>query len=115
MMPKTAKHVNFKMPIKQTFVTHYPSDSTPISFREWFATLPNDEQSSFYRARARMDAYRQEAIDDGRMIIDKDGSYIWRDEQAKKQGKRQDEECLNFYDRYNKEVGITVTWTWTEI
>jgi hypothetical protein len=62
-----------------------------------------------------MDAYRQEAIDDGRMIIDKDGSYIWRDEQAKKQGKRQDEECLNFYDRYNKEVGITVTWTWTEI
>jgi hypothetical protein len=101
------------MPIKQTFITNYPPGPTPISFLEWLATQPDKEKSRYHLARARMDAYRQEAIDDGRMSLADDG-YIWRDEQAKQQGKRQDDECLNFYDRYNKDVGITVTWTWTE-
>ena len=103
------------MPIKQTFITHYPPGDKPISFLEWLATQPDNEQSTYHLARARMDAYRQEAIDDGRMIIDKDGSYVWSDEQAKQQGKRQDDKCLEFYDRYNTAVGITVTWIWTEI
>jgi len=102
------------MPIKQTFIINYQSDSKPISFFEWLATRPEEEQSSYHQARTRMDAYRQEAIDNGLMTLDTDG-YIWRDEQARQQGKRQDDECLNFYDRYNKDVGITVTWTWTEI
>lgn len=103
------------MPIKQTFITHYPPGDMPIPFLEWLATQPDSEQSKYHQARARMDAYRQEAIDDGRMIIDKDGSYVWSNEQAKQQGKRQDDECLDFYDRYNAAVGITVTWTMTEI
>ena len=103
------------MPIKQTFITNYPPGTKPISFLEWLAMQPESEQSIYHQARARMDVYRQEAIDDGRMIIDNDNNYIWRDEQSKQQGKRQDDECLDFYDRYNADVGVTVTWTWEEI
>jgi hypothetical protein len=104
------------MPIKQTFIKNYPlSDTTPITFLEWLATQSDSDQARFHQARARMDAYRQEAIDDGRMTIDTDGNYIWSDEQAQQQGKQQDNECLEFYDRYNTAVGLTVTWTWTEI
>ena len=103
------------MPIKQTFIEHFPPGTEPIYFGEWLDKQPASEQSRYYQSRARMDEYREEAIADGRMIIDNDGSYIWRDEQAKQQGKHQDNECLEFYNRYNAEVGLTVTSVWTEI
>jgi hypothetical protein len=43
------------------------------------------------------------------------GAYIWRDEQAKQQGKRQDEECMDFYTRYNADTGRRVNGVLTEI
>jgi len=103
------------MPIKQKFIISYLPGSTGISFGEWLSTQSQDEQSRYHQARARMDAYRQEAIDDGRMTIDENSDYIWRDVQSRQQGKQQDDECLNFYHRYNKDVGMIVTWSWEEI
>jgi len=103
------------MPIKQTFIHQYATSDKPISFSQWLATQSDSEQTRYHQARARMDEYRNEAIDAGLMVIDKDNSYIWRDEEAKNQGKRQDDECLGFYDRYNAAVGLTVTWIWEEI
>lgn len=115
MMRNPAKHVNFNVPIKQKFITTYLPGATYMSFGEWLTTQSKDEQSRYHQARARMDAYRQEAIDNGRMTIDLYNNYIWRDEQSRQQGKQQDDECLNFYDRYNKDVGMIVTWVWEEI
>ena len=103
------------MPIRQTFIKQYLPGVKPLTFPEWLATQSDSEQARYYQSRARMDIYRQEAIDDGRMSIDQDGNYIWRDEDAKNQGKRQDDECLSFYNRFNKDVGLTMTWTWEEI
>lgn len=96
------------MPIIEKFVIETTPGIEPILFSEWLAQLPVDEQQRYNDARARMDAYRQEAIDSGRMIHvhgASPGEYIWRDEAAKKQGKQSDNECLSFYDRFNAETG----------
>ena len=111
------------MSLKQTFITQYAPGVEMITFPEWLATLSDSEQTRYHQARARMDAYRQEAIDAGRMIIDKDGSYVWRDEAAINWkdknslgfGKKIDDECLSFYDRFNADTGKTVTSIITEI
>jgi len=113
---KTAKRVNFKMPIKETFVVETTPGIEPIPWDIWFKNLPESEQQRYRQARARADAYRQEAIDAGLMVIEPNsGSYIWRDEQAKKQGKRQDNECMDFYDRFNAASGRRVNGVLEEI
>ena len=96
------------MPIREKFIMETTPGIEPIVFSDWLDRLPLEEQKQYNEARARMDAYRQEAIDAGRMIQVhgvSPGEYIWRDEDAKKQGKRQDDECLRFYDRFNAETG----------
>ena len=94
------------MPIREKFVEELTPGIEPTPWPVWFENLSEDEQQRYHQARARMDAYRQEAIDSGLMIIDPaTADYIWRDEQAKQQGKRQDDECLEFYNRYNTETG----------
>jgi hypothetical protein len=80
----------------------------PITFDVWIAQQSPSEQKRYWESRAWADMYRQQAIDAGLMIhIDgtDPGVYIWRDEAAKQQGKQQDDECLEFYDRFNAETG----------
>jgi hypothetical protein len=104
------------MPIKETFVMETTPGIDPIPFEVWMSQQPQSEQQRYHQARARADAYRQEAIDAGIMSIEiGTGDYIWRDEEAKKQGKRQDEECMDFYTRYNADNGIQVNGVLTEI
>ena len=116
MMRKTAKHVNFKMPIKEIFVEETTPGIDPIPFKVWLRRQPQSEQQRYHQARARADAYRQEAIDAGIMSIEPGtASYIWRDEEAKKQGKRQDDECMSFYSRFNADTGRRITGILKEI
>ena len=80
----------------------------PIPFDIWLAKQPLSEQKRYRESRARADAYRQAAIDAGFMIHihgSEPGAYIWRDEEAKKQGKQQDDECMEFYNRFNFDTG----------
>ena len=115
-MRKTAKHVNFKMPIKEIFVEETTPGIDPIPFKVWLRRQPQSEQQRYHQARARADAYRREAIDAGIMSIEPGtASYIWRDEEAKTQGKRQDDECMSFYSRFNAETGRRITGILKEI
>ena len=96
------------MPIKETFVIETTPGIDPIPFDVWLRQQPQKEQKRYQEARARADAYRQAAIDAGLMIHvhgASPGAYIWRDEEAKKQGKQQDDECMDFYDRFNADTG----------
>jgi hypothetical protein len=96
------------MPIKEIFIIETTPGIDPIPFDVWLARQSPSEQDRYHQARARADAYRQEAIDAGLMIHVAGavpGAYIWRDEAAKKQGKRQDNECMDFYARFNADTG----------
>jgi hypothetical protein len=106
------------MPIKETFVIETTPGIEPIEFDVWIRRQPQSEQQRFHQARVRADAYRQAAIDAGLMIRvhgEKLGAYIWRDEAARKQGKQQDDECMDFYDRFNADTGRRVTGVLKEI
>ena len=104
------------MPVKETFVVETTPGIDPIPFDAWLAGQSQSEQQRYRQARIRADAYRQEAIDSGIMSIETGtGAYIWRDEQAKQQGKRQDDECMDFYTRYNADTGRRVNGVLTEI
>jgi len=104
------------MPIKEIFVVETTPGIEPIPFDVWISRQPLSEQRRYRQARARADAYRQEAIDAGLMSIEPGtGSYIWRDEHAKEQGKRQDDECMDFYDRFNADTGRQVNGVLKEI
>ena len=104
------------MPVKETFVVETTPGIDPVPFEVWLSRQPQSEQQRFHQARARADTYRQEAIDAGLMSIEPGtGAYIWRDEQAKQQGKRQDDECMSFYSRFNADTGRRVTGILKEI
>jgi len=96
------------MPIKETFIVETTIGITPIPFDTWLGQQSQSEQQRYREARARADTYRQEAINAGLMIHvhgASPGVYIWRDEAAKKQGKQQDDECMDFYNRFNTDTG----------
>ena len=104
------------MPIKETFVEETTPGIDPIPFDQWLAQQSTSDQERFYQARARADAYRQEAIDTGRLSIEPGtGSYIWKDQEMKRQGKRQDKECMNFYAKFNADTGRRIIYVSTEI
>ena len=92
------------MPVKETFVVKTTPGIDPILFDDWLAQQSLSEQQRYYQSRARADLYRQAAIDAG-LIIHVRNAYIWRDEEARKQGKRQDDECMDFYNRFNADTG----------
>jgi len=104
------------MPVKETFVIEITPGIEPIEFDVWIRRQPRSEQQRYRESRARADAYRQQAIDAGLMSVEPGTwDYIWRDEQAKQQGKRQDEECMDFYTRFNAETGRKITGVLKEI
>jgi hypothetical protein len=104
------------MPIKEIFVEETTPGIDPIPFEVWLSRQPQSDQQRYYQARVRADTHRQEAIDAGIMSIEAGtASYIWRDEEAKKQGKRQDDECMSFYSRFNADTGRRIAGILKEI
>jgi hypothetical protein len=95
------------MPIRNEFVVLSTNNKKVITWHEWIATLPEDEQAKFRRAESRQVKHRQNAIDRGDMIIDpvtKD--YVWRDSETAKKGKLTDGVWLDFWHRYVAECNI---------
>lgn len=90
--------------IRHKFVTEWDFDGIKLELEEWVATLPTEEQKDFYEARERQLEYRKQAIDEGKMYIEKDGSYVWKDSEAATQGKGYDETWLYYWDRWLKET-----------
>ena len=102
------------MPILQTWIVERLPGFEPILFSDWLSKLPAEEQQRYHAARVRADALRQRAIDEGRMVITEDG-YVWKDQSAFSIGKENDDECIDFYTRYNAETGIIQTGIHKEI
>ena len=102
------------MPILQTWETEQLPGYQPITFDDWLLGLPEEEQQRYWKARARADALRQKAIDEGRMIITLDG-YVWKDQASLQVGKKNDDECLDFFTRFNAETGKVKKGVYKEI
>jgi len=102
------------MPILQTWTVERLPGFAPVTFDEWLSKLPAKEQERYHAARLRADALRQKAIDEGRMIITDDG-YVWKNQSSFGIGKENDDECMNFYTRFNAETGIVQTGIHKEI
>jgi hypothetical protein len=102
------------MPILQTWVVEQLPGFEPTTFESWLLKLPTEEQERYRAARSRADALRQKAIDEERMIITEDG-YVWKDQSSVRIGKENDDECMNFYTRFNAETGQIRTGIYKEI
>jgi len=92
------------MPIKTKFIYSWPPGVTPIIFTDWIKTLPSEQQLEFLQSRDRQHAFRSEAIADGRMIIDDEGTYVWKDKESRVKNKPYDDTWLRYWERYIKET-----------
>ena len=83
----------------------FTTDGSPfISLDDWVKTLSVEEQKEFYNANLRQKSYRQEKINEGNLIVNKDNSYIWKDEQTEIINKPNDEIWLNYWGRWQVET-----------
>jgi len=82
-----------------------------ISLTDWVNYLSKEQQEDFYKAQARQHQHRQEAIDQGLMVVDHKG-YIWRDEATAIQGKPSDLIWLEYTTRYSQETGVELVITY---
>jgi hypothetical protein len=95
---------------------HTTSDGSPfITIHEWVSTLPEEQQKDYYAAEKRQHAFRQQKIDDGSLIIDENGNYIWKDSTAEQIGKENDPIWLSYNDRYIVEAKIVSKIEKTEV
>lgn len=94
------------MPVRHRFVYEWPSGVTPVTFDTWIAGLSQEEKQEFGQAKLRQIAHRQNAIDQGAMIIDR-GSYVWTDQQTATINKPTDDVWHKYFQRYLKETQTT--------
>ena len=90
--------------IRHKFVTEWEEDGIPLELEDWITTLSVEEQAEFYKAQERQIELRKQVIDEGKMYIEKDGSYVWKDDETAKQGKGYDETWLHYWNRWLKET-----------
>jgi hypothetical protein len=100
------------MTVRQEFKFTSDSGEPVLNITQWASTkLPTEEYLRFQQAVSRQLALRQDYIDSGLLVVDKTDnsqhSYIWRDEEAAKNGKPWDDEWLTFWNRYLEENKIT--------
>jgi hypothetical protein len=91
-------------PVRHKFVVEWGEGSSQLELDDWVRTLPEDQQQEFILAQTRQLQYRKNAIDEGKMYIEKDGSYVWKDSETAKQGKGYDETWLHFWNRWLEET-----------
>lgn len=103
------------MPIKQTFNYTSANGSPHIEFHEWAKTsLSTDEYNRWETSVERQSALRQDAIDAGHMIYDKESeAYIWDEAWAEGKNPQElkdwDDEWLEFFNRYLDETKQELT------
>lgn len=95
------------MPLRQKFVYSWPDDVKPVLFYDWILTLSVEEQKEFYKAEQRQNAYRTEKINEGKMYIKNDYSYVWSNKDSKE--KPYDETWRLFFMRYLDETKTIFT------
>jgi hypothetical protein len=69
------------MTLTQQFNYRSPGDKF-IPMDDWVATLTIAEQEEFFLARERQLARRQRAIDNGHLVLTKDGGYEWTNQEV---------------------------------
>jgi hypothetical protein len=101
------------MPVEQEFV-YKTQDGRPVmTLHHWIKTLPINEQAQFRAAELRQFDLRDQAIARGDLVVVEgtgninDRVYVWKDEATAAKGKGTDPEWLSFFNRYQKENGIT--------
>lgn len=97
------------MTIRQQFLYQTADGQPAITLLDWIATLPNYQQEEFFDARSRQLEYRQQCVDSGLLVVDTSGpvhDYIWRDEEAAKNGKPADPVWLAYFERYLTENNL---------
>ena len=100
------------MSVTQTFKYIWPEGTTPIWHHDWIKTLTQAEQDEFAQALARQVAFRQKAIDDGSLdAVGIDGGYVWKDDDAFKTNKPNDQIWLVYWDRWIKETGVQFSYS----
>ena len=101
------------MPVVQKFVYTWPPGTKEIWFEEWLKTLSKTDKEEFDQGRAKGEAFRQQAIDSGRMIINEVGDYVWKDSQSAY--KENDPTWEKYWKRWQKETGVHFSFYYEEI
>ena len=99
----------------ESFIYTY-QDGTPANQNDWIKTLPIEEQLEFAAADKRQKQFRQDVVDDSRLVVDaRLGQYIWKDKDAFHVNKPTDPVWLIYWDRWVEEENIIFTQTYTEV
>ena len=69
-------------------------------------TLTPEEQEEYRLGRENGDKLRQVAIDQGKLFIDKNGFYHWKDQTAFEENKQNDERWEKYWLRWQQETGV---------
>jgi len=94
----------------------YPSGDTASSQDDWIKTLTVEEQLEYYAADKRQKQFRQDAVDEGRLVVDDTlGQYIWKDKDAYHVNKPSDPVWMKYWGRWIEEENIIFTTTCTEV
>jgi hypothetical protein len=94
--------------VRQTFEWQTVDGREIVEIDRWVATLPPQEQQEFKEALKRQHQYRQEAIDNGFMIIDENNDYVWKDWETAKLNKPMDTVWLRYFERWQQECAVVL-------
>jgi len=100
------------MPVVEKFIYHAPDrDITePLEikrlFSDWLSSLTEEERMQYESADNRQKALRKRVEDSGDLIVD--GWYIWKDHKAAATNKPNDEEWIQFFQRFVREHRMSV-------
>ena len=94
------------MTVLKKFNYSWPDGVTPLEFTEWIATLPQNEQDAFAAGKANQESFKQTAIDEGRLTVAEDGSYVWADQEAYAINKENDATWYAYWQRWQLETGV---------
>lgn len=86
-----------------------------VEIRDWVRTLSQEEQTEFFEAQKRQIQYRKEAIEQGRMVIDEERGYVWKNEEEAMKNKPTDPVWEKYFKRWCQELGIQIKVTYENI
>lgn len=73
---------------------------------EWIKTLPQWEQDKYWAAQNNNYKWREEAIAQGRMVMDENNNYIWASEEEFHKNKPHDPVAVEYFYRYLEECNV---------
>lgn len=99
----------------ESFLSTY-QDGTLARIEDWLKTLTIEEQLEYAVADKRQKQFRQDAVNDGRLVFDDIArTYTWSDKESFHVNKPTDPVWLIYWDRWIEEKKIIFTQTYTEV